>query len=108
MLDGGVISSPQVETTVQCNVGIQGGGDRITGDFTQEEADQLAVLIKGGALPVPVAVIASSTVGPTLGEEAIDGSIRAGIIGLSLTAIFLIVVYRFVGFLAAVRSRPTA
>ena len=102
VLDGEVISSPQVETTVQCNVGIQGGSTVITGDFTQEEADQLAVLIKGGALPVPVTIIASSTVGPTLGEEAIDSSIRAGIIGLTLTAIFLVVVYRFVGFLAAV------
>ena len=87
---------------MQCNVGIQGGSTVITGDFSQEEADQLAVLIKGGALPVPVAIIASSTVGPTLGEEAIDSSIRAGIIGLTLTAIFLVVVYRFVGFLAAV------
>jgi SecD/SecF fusion protein len=102
VLDGEVISSPQVETTVQCNVGIQGGSTQITGDFSQEEADQLAVLIKGGALPVPVNVIASSTVGPTLGQDAIDASVRAGVIGLTLTALFLVVVYRFVGFLAAV------
>ena len=102
VLDGEVITSPQVETTVQCNVGIQGGSTRITGDFSQEEADQLAVLIKGGALPVPVTVLASSTVGPTLGQDAIDASLRAGIIGLTLTAIFLVIVYRFVGFLAAV------
>nr|MDP9466298.1 protein translocase subunit SecF [Actinomycetota bacterium] len=102
VLDGEVISSPQVETTVQCNVGIQGGSTQITGDFSQEEADELAVLIKGGALPVPVNVLASSTVGPTLGQDAIDASLRAGIIGLSLTALFLVVVYRFVGFLAAV------
>jgi SecD/SecF fusion protein len=102
VLDGEVISSPQVQETVQCNVGIQGGTTTITGDFSQEEADQLAVLIKGGALPVPVTIIASSTVGPTLGQEAIDASVEAGIIGLSLTAIFLVVVYRFVGVLAAV------
>ena len=102
VLDGQVISSPQVETTVQCNVGIQGGSTRITGDFSQEEADQLAVLIKGGALPVPVTVLASSTVGPTLGQDAIDASVQAGIIGLSLTAVFLVIVYRFVGLLAAV------
>ncbi|MCY7364719.1 MAG: protein translocase subunit SecF, partial [Frankiaceae bacterium] len=101
VLDGQVISSPQVEGTVTCGVGIQGGTTSITGGFTQEEADQLAVLIKGGALPVPVEVISRSTVGPTLGQDAIDASVEAGIIGLSLTAIFLIAVYRFVGFLAA-------
>jgi SecD/SecF fusion protein len=102
VLDGEVISSPQVNEGVQCNIGIQGGRTDITGDFTQAEADELAVLIKGGALPVPVTIIASSTVGPTLGQDAIDASVRAGIIGLTLTAIFLVVVYRFVGFLAAV------
>ena len=102
VLDGQVISSPQVDPTVQCNVGIQGGRTSITGDFTQEEADQLAVLIKGGALPVPVEVLSRSQVGPTLGQEAIDASVRAGTIGLVLTAIFLMVVYRFVGFLASV------
>ena len=102
VLDGEVISSPQVNEDVQCNVGIQGGRTQITGDFTQEEADQLAVLIKGGALPVPVTIIASSTVGPTLGQDAIDASVKAGMIGLTLTALFLVVVYRFVGFLAAV------
>jgi SecD/SecF fusion protein len=65
-------------------------------------AENLAVLIKGGALPVPVETISRSTVGPSLGQEAIDASVRAGVIGLSLTALFLVIVYRFVGFLAAV------
>jgi SecD/SecF fusion protein len=102
VLDGQVISSPQVQETVQCNVGIQGGSTQITGSFTQEEANNLAVLIKGGALPVPVEIISRSTVGPSLGQQAIDTSIRAGIIGLTLTALFLIVVYRVVGFLAAI------
>lgn len=102
VLDGQVISSPQVAEDVQCNVGIQGGSTQITGSFTQEEATELAVLIKGGALPVPVEIISRSTVGPTLGQDAIDASVKAGIIGLSLTALFLIVVYRLVGFLAAI------
>ena len=102
VLDGEVISSPQVQQTVQCGVGIQGGKTSITGGFSQAQADQLAVLIKGGALPVPVKVIASSTVGPSLGQDAIDSSLKAGIIGLTLTALFLVIVYRFVGFLAAV------
>ena len=102
VLDGEVISSPQVNPGVQCNVGIQGGRTQIEGDFSQAEADELAVLVKGGALPVPVTIIASSTVGPTLGQDAIDASVRAGIIGLTLTAVFLVIVYRFVGLLAAV------
>lgn len=102
VLDGEAISSPQVDPSVQCNVGIQGGSTQITGSFTQEEAQDLAVLIKGGALPVPVSIISRSTVGPTLGQEAIDASIEAGIIGLILTTLFLIIVYRFVGLLAAV------
>ncbi|HWH28470.1 MAG TPA: protein translocase subunit SecD, partial [Mycobacteriales bacterium] len=101
VLDGAVISSPQVETSVQCGVGIQGGSTQITGNFTQEEAQNLAVLIKGGALPVPVETISRSFVGPTLGEDAIDASWKAGIIGVALTGLFLVVVYRLAGFLAA-------
>ena len=102
VLDGEVISSPQVAPDVQCNVGIQGGSTQITGNFTQEEAENLAVLIKGGALPVPVETISRSAIGPTLGEEAIDASVKAGIIGLTLTALFLIAVYRVTGLLAAI------
>jgi SecD/SecF fusion protein len=100
VLDGEVISSPQVAPDVQCGIGIQGGTTQITGTFTQAEADNLAVLIAGGALPVPVETISRSSVGPTLGEEAIAASVQAGLIGMTLTAVFLIVVYRVVGLLA--------
>ena len=102
VLDGKAISSPPPAEDVLCNVGIQGGKTQITGSFTQESAQSLAALIKGGALPLEVQILTTSTVGPSLGEEAIAASIEAGAIGLTLTAIFLIVVYRFVGFLAAV------
>jgi SecD/SecF fusion protein len=102
VLDGQVISSPQVETSVQCGIGIVGGSTQITGNFSLEEAQNLAVLIKGGALPVPVETISRSFVGPTLGEEAIDASIQAGIIGLTLTGLFLIAVYRLAGLLATI------
>jgi len=102
VLDGRVISSPPPVDSVECNVGIQGGRTEISGSFTQDEAADLAGLIKGGALPVEVAVLSGYTVGPSLGAEAIDASIQAGVIGLVLTAIFLVVVYRFVGLLAAV------
>ena len=102
VLDNDVISSPQVVQEVVCNVGMTGGQTQITGDFDQQSAQELGTLIKGGALPVPVEVIEQRTVGPTLGEEAIEASAKAGIIGLLLTGLFIIVVYRLVGFLATV------
>jgi len=102
VLDKEVISSPQVDPSIACNVGIGGGSTQITGQFTVQEAKDLAVLIKGGALPVPVEVIEQRTVGPTLGADAIEASIEAALIGLALTGLFITVVYRLVGFLATV------
>lgn len=100
VLDDKVISSPQVSPDVPCNVGIAGGSTEITGNFDQESAQELAVLIKGGALPVPVEIIEQRTVGPTLGAEAIEASAKAAVIGLILTGLFIITVYRLMGFLA--------
>ena len=102
VLDDQVISSPQVDPSVPCDVGIPGGSTQITGDFTQQEAKELAVLIRGGALPVPVEVIEQRTVGATLGAAAIDASAKAAVIGVALTAVFIIVVYRLLGALATV------
>ncbi|MCW2572051.1 MAG: secD [Frankiales bacterium] len=102
VLDGDVISSPQVDPSVRCGVGIVGGRTQITGSFSAKEADDLAALIKGGALPVPVTVIEQRTVGATLGADAIASSAEAGIIGIALTAVFLVLVYRLVGLIAAV------
>ncbi|MBX6768733.1 MAG: protein translocase subunit SecD, partial [Actinomadura rubrobrunea] len=102
VLDGQVISSPQVNHDVPCNVGIIGGSTQITGDFTAKQARDLAALIQGGSLPVPVKVIEQRVVGPTLGAEAIEASWKAAVIGIILTALFIIVVYRLVGALSAV------
>ncbi|MTE20757.1 protein translocase subunit SecD [Streptomyces sp. TRM43335] len=102
VLDDEIISSPQVDPSVACDVGITGGSTQITGGFTQEEAEELALLIDGGALPVPVEIIEQRTVGPTLGEEAIEASAWAAVIGTALTALFIIVVYRLLGALATV------
>ena len=102
MLDDQVISSPQVNEDVGCDVGIVGGSTQITGQFTTEEAKELAVLIRGGALPVPVEVIEQRTVGPTLGEAAIDASAKAAVIGVALTGLFIIVIYRLLGGLATI------
>ena len=100
VLDDAVISSPQVDPSIGCNAGIGGGSTQITGSFTDAEARDLAALVRGGALPLPVDVIEQRTVGPTLGDDAIDASTRAAVIGLALTALFITVVYRLVGLLA--------
>ena len=100
VLDDRVISSPQVDPSIGCNAGIGGGSTQITGRFTDAEARDLAALVRGGSLPLPVDVIEQRTVGPTLGDSAIEASTRAAVIGLALTALFITVVYRLVGLLA--------
>jgi SecD/SecF fusion protein len=102
VLDGDVITSPQVNPGVPCQVGITGPTTQITGQFTQEEAQDLALLIQGGALPVPVSVIEQRTVGPTLGAAAIADSVEAVVIGVVLTALFIITMYRLMGLLAVI------
>ncbi|MQA02678.1 MAG: protein translocase subunit SecD [Streptosporangiales bacterium] len=102
VLDDKVISSPQVAQDIQCDVGMTGGSTQITGQFKEKEAKDLAVLIAGGALPMPVEVIEQRTVGPTLGADAIEASAKAAVIGVALTALFIVVIYRLVGFLATV------
>ncbi|MFZ3566609.1 protein translocase subunit SecD [Streptomyces sp. BH097] len=102
VLDDKVISSPQVDPSVACGTGITGGSTQITGAFDDTEARELALLIKGGALPVPVETIEQRTVGATLGDEAIAAGARAAVIGTALTALFITVVYRLMGSLATV------
>ncbi|MFE7458811.1 protein translocase subunit SecD [Streptomyces sp. NPDC057554] len=102
VLDEKVISSPQVDPSVGCQVGLPSGGTQITGSFTAKEARDLALLIKGGALPVPVEIVEQRTVGPTLGAAAIDASAQAALIGAAATALFITVIYRLFGALAAV------
>ncbi len=100
VLDGEIISSPNVQESVACDVGIRGGQTTITGDFDETEAQDLAALIEGGALPVPVEVIEQRVVGPTLGDEAIEASAWAAIIGMALTTAFIAITYRLVGVMA--------
>jgi SecD/SecF fusion protein len=102
VLDGRVISSPQVDPSVACEQGIGGGQTVITGDFTGDEAGDLALLIRAGALPVPVEVVEQRTVGPTLGEAAINASVQAAVLGAALTMLYMIAYYRLLGGLAAV------
>jgi SecD/SecF fusion protein len=100
VLDQRIISSPQVDPSVACNVGIAGGETLITGNFTQPEARNLAILIEGGALPLPVKIISQSVVGPSLGDNAIEASAQAAVIGIILTGLYIIAAYRLMGLMA--------
>ncbi|MHA6616417.1 protein translocase subunit SecD [Pseudonocardia sp. DLS-67] len=102
VLDDQVISSPQVDPSIRCGIGMVGGQTQISGTFSPEQASELAVLIEGGALPVPVEIIEQRTVGPTLGADAIEASALAAIIGSVLAGAFLVVVYRLVGLVTLV------
>ncbi|MEC9490533.1 MAG: protein translocase subunit SecD [Halanaerobiales bacterium] len=94
-LDDEQLTNPTVQAVIEER-------GQITGYESIQEAREDAVLIREGALPVPVEVIETRTVGPTLGEISIQKSIRAGLLGLLLVAIYMIFYYRFPGVLAAV------
>ncbi|EGX55016.1 bifunctional preprotein translocase subunit SecD/SecF [Streptomyces zinciresistens K42] len=100
VLDDRIISSPRIDPSVGCGTGIGGDATRITGSFDAEEAGELALLINGGALPVPVENVEQRTVGPTLGARAISAGFWAAVVGTALTGAFIVVVYRLVGALA--------
>ncbi|WP_328835522.1 protein translocase subunit SecD [Streptomyces europaeiscabiei] len=102
VLDDKIISSPQIDPSVACGSGISGGSTQITGSFNADEAKELALLINGGALPVPVESVEQRTIGPTLGARAITASAWAAAVGTALTALFIIAVYRVMGVLATV------
>ncbi|MGW2888467.1 protein translocase subunit SecD [Streptomyces griseoruber] len=102
VLDDKIVSSPQVDPSVACGGGIPGGTTQITGSFDDAGARELALLISGGALPVPVETVEQRTVGATLGDAAIAAAARAAMTGTVLTALFIIAVYRLMGLLATV------
>lgn len=94
-LDDEQLTNPTVQAVIEER-------GQITGYETIQAAEEDAILIREGALPVPVEVIETRTVGPTLGEISIQKSIRAGLLGLLLVAIYMVFYYRFPGVLAAV------
>jgi preprotein translocase subunit SecD len=94
VLDKTVISSPQIQSA------ITGGEGTITGNFTIESANNLALQLRYGSLPVPLRVAESRTVGPTLGQDSLRKSLIAGIVGLAVVAVFMIAYYRLPGILA--------
>ncbi len=93
-LDGELISAPIV------NQQIFGDTATITGSFTKESAEELAAQIKSGSLPFSLNTISVSTIGATLGAEALATSIKAGFIGICLVFIFMLIVYKGFGLVA--------
>jgi len=87
-------------TAPQVNEPITQGQAVISGDFDLKEAKKLAVQLNAGALPVPVKIVEQKTIGATLGKESVEKSIRAGLIGLGLVCLFMILFYGRFGLLA--------
>ena len=98
-LDERMISSPVVGVEF-AQTGITGGSAVIQGNFTTQEANDLAVQLRGGALPVPVEIVENRTIGASLGRDSIQSSINAGIGGLVLVLIFMVAYYRLPGVIA--------
>ena len=94
-LDGEVISAPTV------NQAITGGQGYIEGNFTAESAQQLAMLIQSGALPLDIEQIEVRTISATLGEDALSTSMTAAVIGVLLVIVFMLVIYRLPGVMAS-------
>lgn len=93
-LDKVVISSPVIEGA------ITGGSGTIQGSFTYEEANGLAVQLRYGSLPIPLKIVETRIIGPTLGEDSLQKSMVAGVIGIIIVALFMAIYYRIPGAVA--------
>ena len=93
-LDKRVISSPVIKSA------ITGGSGIIEGQFTLDQANNLVVQLKYGALPIPLKVVQSNSIGPTLGRDSVNRSLVAGAIGLIIVVLFMLLYYRLPGLLA--------
>ena len=94
ILDNSVISAPNIETP------ILGGGGIIRGGFTVQSANDLAIQLKSGALPVALKVIEESTVGPDLGKDSINAGVKASLIAVVLIILFMLATYGRFGIYA--------
>ncbi len=94
VLDGIVHSAPVIQER------ISGGSAQITGTFTMDEARDLAIVLRAGALPAPVKILEQRTVGPSLGQDSIDKGILSIIVGSILVLLFMLFYYKLSGFIA--------
>ncbi len=95
-LDGTPISTPVVQSV------ISDGKAVITGKFTPDEAKTLATRLNSGALPVPITLVSQQTIGASLGAESLSKSLKAGVYGLILVALFMILFYRLPGVVSVI------
>jgi len=95
-LDGVLISDPVIQQA------IFGGQAQITGNFTLDEAQELARNLNYGALPVPISLISTQTISESLGSDVLEGGIKAALFGLITVMVFLIIIYRLGGVVASV------
>lgn len=96
VLDNRVQSAPNIIER------IPRGQGSITGSFTEEEAQNLAIVLRSGALPAPVTIVEERTVGPSLGQDSIQRGFQAGAIGALLVVVFMVIYYRLSGIVAVV------
>lgn len=94
ILDGTIYSAPVIQER------ISGGSAQITGRFSMDEAKDLAIVLRAGALPAPIKMLQNVTVGPSLGTDSIEAGKMAGIIGTILVVVFMIVYYKLSGVIA--------
>ena len=93
VLDGVVLSAPTIQSELPT-------GGTISGSFTEEEAKTLALQLRSGALPIPLRVETAETVGASLGQESVTLSVRAGVIGVTVVLLFMLIYYRVPGIAA--------
>ncbi len=96
VLDKKVISSPRIDSA------IYGGEGVITGQFTSEEANAFAVQLRYGSLPIPLKIVETRIIGPTLGEDSLNKSLMAGLVGMTIVMLFMGIYYRLPGLVANV------
>ncbi len=94
VLDGKVISAPRILGP------ITGGSGQISGHFTVESANNLAILLRAGALPAKLTIVEERTVGPGLGQDSIDAGKRAAYVGAALVAFYMLITYGTFGIFA--------
>lgn len=95
-LDGLLVTAPTVQGV------IPNGTAQITGVYTTDEVKETVGRLNSGALPIPIELISTNTIGPTLGHDAVNAGVRAGILGLMLVALILVLWYRLPGLIAVV------
>lgn len=96
VLDNRIVSAPNIQSP------ITGGNGQITGSFTADEAEQLAIVLRSGALPAKLQVVERRMVDPSLGADSITAGVTASVVGVVLVAIFMIVAYGLLGIFAVI------